>query len=289
MTARITTPSRALSAAVIVLGLVVSMLALSRPAIAACVEAGETAHHNRGDKAPPRFATLAGFRSSSEPAPDANWPVVSKSATTVVDNEGRANPVTTVVRMAPGSVASPSTDATSRSSGGSSETRLASAVAGITCTPNTGATATTSVGIGGGVFTQHFKVYWNRWKVEGTDIGTAYLWGYVNYQTDVWWTRTSTVYNLSDNQTTWMMQAQTCPDGVFDPRGPLSSARPWTPLWETINQTYTYFYNSPMNTWPVEWADVFQPYQSRTSMWTDVTEAGNFFGRINAAYDYPKT
>ncbi len=59
------------------------------------------------------------------------------------------------------------------------------------CTFNTSYSATTDVGLGSPpVFQQHFTLYNDRY-IAGS--GSDRVYAYVNWQTDVWWTRTGLI------------------------------------------------------------------------------------------------
>lgn len=257
-------------------------------AAARCLEGASAEAGTPTDRPPMERAVPSSVRSSSEPSADATWPIASVTTGSVVDAlTGETHTMTTTVRVAPDgeAPARPARVVPVRVSGASGGGRLASVAAAVSCVYSTTASATTAVYYGGGAFTQTFQVFWHRYTVTGQ--GSGQLWGYLVYTTNVWWSRSSTVYNLSAHNTSWYMEAYACPNGVWDPRS--AGGGGWTPLWETPYQTYTYAYQYPMDSWPIEFSDLFDPYQSRTTMWTDVTQNGQYVGRISGSYEYPQT
>jgi hypothetical protein len=156
---------------------------------------------------------------------------------------------------------------------------------GAFCNFNTGVSFTTDIGFGGypGVIAQHYTLYADRY-IAGT-YPTDWVYGYLNWETDVWWTRTDASYDISSNSQSWTYNGFNCSQS-FDPHS--TSGGGITISWSG-SSTPTYAYYSPMNGWPILWAGVCGSCGIMTSsQHSDVTELGSYAGGMNGSYSYQK-
>ena len=61
---------------------------------------------------------------------------------------------------------------------------------GVTCTFNTSPSVTVDTPTANGSFSQHMKIFFDRYT---TSVG---MWGYVSTQTNVWWSRLDANYDV---------------------------------------------------------------------------------------------
>jgi len=158
------------------------------PAAGAC-RANAESDREGGVPAQPPVALPAGTHR------DANWLVLSQTMTTSIDPaSGKPLTVTVTVRQDPRG--KPHQVALS----GPPEPLLSfgpRVALGAFCNFNTGVSFETDIGFGGypGVIAQHYTLYADRY-IAGT-YPTDWVYAYLNWETDVWWTRTDASYDIS--------------------------------------------------------------------------------------------
>lgn len=133
------------------------------------------------------------------------------------------------------------------------------------------------------MFTHHYRLFWQRWT-------TSAYYAYVNWQTNVWWSRLDSNYDVYNGQAQncWSFPAAwNCSDGQESHQ--ICSQVPFSPNWPgATGDSTTYVYNGPMNTWPAMYrTQANWPFNWSFSMSTQVAKAGAFYYTINDSYSPP--
>lgn len=247
---------------------------LPQDAAAVCAEIDQAAAATEGPATPVV---------RSGPPIDLNWLVLSSESTVSVDpSSGR--PITTTVTVRQDPSGRPHVSATAASQSDLGHALGPQVASAFSCFNGISQSVTIDTGMGiPAVFTEHFKLYYNRYQAgEPGDWAYAYF----NWQTDVWWTRTSTAYSLSGQSNRWFHNGWRC-DQFQDQRD--ASGGGWLPSWMDTNNTFTYGYFGPMNTWPTLWAGLCPICGLLfAEQKTDVTEFGSYAGTLTGTYTYPK-
>lgn len=227
----------------------------------------------------PEVAIPARIEAPGVIPPNAAWPVLSRSVSSSVTGTGRAVTVVVEVRQAP-RAASTSTAAPAPVTKVPGSILAAPLAAPIVCSYN----ATLSVDVHaymGSAFSQNFSVYFDRWCI----VQSCGLFGYVVTQSQMWFTRSDPLYNLSGQTLNWSMKIRDC-NNTYDPRS--IGNQPFIPAWFG-NETQHSWYYAPMNAWPVLWSDLFEVYSSSVSQGSDVTESGYWAAHLSSSWDFPKS
>lgn len=114
------------------------------------------------------------------------------------------------------------------------------------------------------------------------------FWAYVNYQTNVWWNRADSNYDVYAGQQTnqWNFWADfDCQTDSADSR--TASGGNWSPAWPGgTGDSTTYVYNGPMNLWPGMYRPSYT-YSIDFPQTTNVGFAGSPYGSLSNTYGPP--
>jgi hypothetical protein len=208
--------------------------------------------------------------------PDLAWPVVSVTNVTLGSDHGRPVVATVTVRENPVPI---------RHSGAPSRaaTLFGRALAlASACTFDTNPSVTIDTPTANGMFAMHMTVYFDRWTVVPGN-----LWAYVNWQTNVWWSRSDSNYDVYGGQqhNDWNYYGSDCSDVL---QHPSASSVPFTPSWPgpTGNST-TYVYNGPMNLWPAIFRPATGNWLQYTNQSTTVAYLGEVYTTLSNSYTPP--
>lgn len=230
------------------------------PKGAVCEQEGPTRERHR-EQAIPQLVPAG-------PPIDRDWPVVHESVEVTTDPaSGKPITITTTVRRDPNFVSTMPT---------------ASSTSAFSCWNEVSDVVQFSASLGSpAVFSAWSKLYYRRVQAgEPAD----WVYAYINTRTDVWWTRTSTLYDLSSQSSSWTFTGWRC-DQFWDPRS--ASGGGWLPGWQTWDKTHVYAYFGPMDSWPFIWSAKCC-YEMKYAITTDVTESGFYAGTIKGSYVFPK-
>jgi hypothetical protein len=227
---------------------------------------------------PPQAAPVARLATPLDLHDD--WPVVSETEQIRLDALGRPFKTTLSVRAAPTKA-------------------QAASIPGIILGPSVALACQGTLGdispiltaySYDGAFQQHYQLFFHR-LLDNAGKEAVYQ----NYQTNVWWTRTYSNYDVYQNQTQncWQMaDGMDCNDNqTYVGHDPICSQLPFSPGvgWPgATGDSSTYVYAGPMNTWTYMWRpNMDPPFNWSFTMTTQWSVGGAYVDTISDGYTPP--
>jgi hypothetical protein len=244
---------------------------------AACVDPTATQNEATG-QATPHVAPVARLATPLDLHDD--WPVVSETEQIRLDALGRSFKTTLSVRAAP-----------TKAQAASIPGIIFGPSVALACQGPLGDIAPILTAYSyDGAFQQHYQLFFHRLLNNSGQEAV-----YRNYQTNVWWTRNYSDYDVYQNQAQncWQMAVgNDCNDNVTSlGHDPICSQLPFSPGvgWPgATGDSYTYVYTWPMDSWAYMWRpNMESPFNWSFTMTTQWSVNGVYVDTISDSYTTP--